>query len=436
MLFAPPVVLALALGSAPAAVGDGEGERISLEELAEHYRAQRDLMLAELGSQVDALMVEMERAAQVGARKDLARLADRLRALGPDCAPLLLAYLDPGLTARGPELLPSHQVALVLASLPAHGVTENLLVMLERASSEGRRNALVVLEQTTQPERVSPAIRALVERGSKSLLEPALIALARIGGDDNERFLGERLVGEDLELARTTLEAVTLARTTGVGGKVRVLLGSHGAAAPLAHQIAAYYAACEDVVDEGVCTAVLDLARDSRTSSEGARALVDLLARFQRHWDSKLKKDLKGLCSSSDAKLAESALVALTLSGDRRARRQLLEPYDDRIESQRDWARVWEERAAILYRIEDFKGAIKDYREALEAGSRSSRPLTDDYLGIARCYARMGKLKDAAKWIKDAPVSYMQLRALAEEPAFAELAAHPRYREDVFRLDD
>ena len=79
---------------------------------------------------------------------------------------------------------------------------------------------------------------------------------------------------------------------------------------------------------------------------------------------------------------------------------------------------------------------IRDYKQALATSSRSSRPMTDDFLGIARSYARMGKLKDAAKWIKDAPVSYMQLRALAKEPAFAELAAHPRYREEVFRLGD
>ena len=122
--------------------------------------------------------------------------------------------------------------------------------------------------------------------------------------------------------------------------------------------------------------------------------------------------------------------------GRRVAKRDLLEPYDDRVDSQNDWSRVWEERAAILYRIEDFKGAIRDYKQALATVSRSSRPMTDDYLGIARSYARMGKLKDAARWISDAPISYMQLRALAKEPAFAELAAHPRYREDVFRLDD
>jgi tetratricopeptide (TPR) repeat protein len=441
---APSSVLALALALAPAvtaavpsrAVSDGDGERVSLEGLAEHYGAQRDRMLAELRGQVTSLMSEMDQAARVGARKDLERLGERLRALGPGCAPLLLAYLDPGLPARGGELLPPHRVALVLASFPAHGVTEELLAMLTRGSPEGRRNALTVLEKTRHPERVGPAIRALVEGELKSLHEPALLALARIGGADNERFLGERLLGEDLELARLALEAATLARSTGLAGKVRILLASHSAGAPLALPLAAYFTACEEVGDEEVCTALLDLARDSRTSSEGARALVDLLARLRRHWDSKLKKALKGLTASSDRALAESALVALTLAGDRAARHELLEPYDDRIESQEDWALVWEERAAILYRIEDFKGAIKDYREALATSSRSSRPMTDDYVGVARCFARMGKLKDAAKWLEGAPLSYMQRRALAEDPVFAELAAHPRYREEVFRLDD
>ena len=327
-------------------------------------------------------------------------------------------------------------MAKVLASFPSHGVTEELLELLVRASPKGRRNALTVLEATRHPERVSPAIMQIVENRSDSLREPAMTALARIGGEANERFLGKQLLDDELLTARYALQAVTIARSTGVAGEVRVLLASPTASAPLALPLVAYYTACEEVVDEKVCTGLLGLARDSRTSSEGALALVGLLPRLQRHWNSKLKKDLKGLCSSSDRQLAESALVAMTLAGDRAAKRDLLEPYNDRIDSQNDWSRVWEERAAILYRIEDFKGAIRDYKQALATVSRSSRPMTDDYLGIARSYARMGKLKDAARWISDAPVSYMQLRALAKEPAFAELAAHPRYREDVFRLDD
>lgn len=430
------IVLPLVFGPLAVPDGDGEGERISLEELAEHFRAQRDRLLGELLGQVSALVAEMDQAARVGARKDLARLAARMGALGPGCAPLLLTHLDPGFEAPDHETTRSGHVARVLASFPSHGVTEDLLEMLVRASPTGRRNALTVLEATRHPERVSPAIRELVEERSGSLREPAMTALARIGGEANERFLGKQLLDDELLTARFALQAVTIARSAGVAGDVAVLLASPTASAPLALPLVAYYSACEEVVDEKVCTGLLGLARDSRTSSEGALALVELLPRLQRHWNSKLKKDLKVLCSSSDRRLAESALVAMTLAGDRGAKRDLLEPYDDRIDSQDDWSRVWEERAAILYRIEDFKGAIRDYKQALATSSRSSRPMTDDYLGIARSYARMGKLKDAARWIKDAPVSYMQLRALAKEPAFAELAAHPRYREDVFRLGD
>lgn len=432
------LVLAGPLSAVPSG-GDGADEtdgRRSLEEMLEHFRGRRDQLLAELKGQVSALVAQMDEAAERRDLEALDRLRQDLTRLGPECAPLLLPAIDPGPQAKSHLELRARHAVRVLSGFPLGAVTDELLALLRSASSEGKRNALRVLAHTAEPERVSPAIVALFETAGGSLRQDALNALARIGGEQNDAFLADQLAAADVEVVRFALGALTEARSTAAAARVLSLASSSTAAAPYALEIAAFYSACPDVVDGAVCTALLQLARDSRTDDAHAVRILELLPRFERRWPSSFKKDLKAVSQSSNRKVSEAALIALALTNDRGAKRDLLEPYNRRVADQPDWARVWEERADIWYRIGDFKAAIRDFQDALKVDATNSRPQTDNYVGIARCYARMGKEKDAAKWLNDAPVSYLQLRALALDPVFAEMAANPRYRRDVFHLDD
>jgi tetratricopeptide (TPR) repeat protein len=133
--------------------------------------------------------------------------------------------------------------------------------------------------------------------------------------------------------------------------------------------------------------------------------------------------------------LHEAALEALYLVGDKNARRELLQEYDTAIERNKTWPSSYEARANVLYKLHDWREAMKDYQKALQLSVGDIHAHTEEsYIGLARCYAQTGKLKEAAQNIEKAPVSMKRLAELAKEPAFAKLAENPKYR-GVFKIE-
>lgn len=427
------LVLCFALLAGGAAAPPESNERLSLEELLARYRVERDSLLGELRDRVDSAIRELDaRTENFGSEASLAKLMK----LGGPSAPLLVPALDPGPGSDDAKRARAKLVADVLREFGSPAITDNLLALLKTGTSEGRRNALRVLGSTPDPGRVGPEVRAYFEKAEGEARRPALEALAEIGGAENERFLGELLGSDDHQIAGFALAAMAEVANPSVAPSVLALVRRNAEAAQLVPEIVAYYRACPDVVDGDHCQALLALVKSKRPDTKSCVRLLELLPRFQRQWPSSLKKDLRSLADASERDVAEAALVALTLSGDRGAKRDLLGPYDQRCDEQKNFAKVFEERGDVLYRIENYKDAVKDYREALrlqrENGSRGTPGSLN--VQIARCYARMDKLKDAHDWLERAPISIAERRALATDPAFAPLLESPRYR-DVFRLE-
>lgn len=431
--FALALLLPLLAPPAPAAQAASD-ERLSLEDLLERYRGQRDARLGELRDQVGLLIAELETLGDKPAGAVLEARVARLRELGPSSAPLLVPYLDPGVDATAGFQLRAQLVARVLRDLPTFAVTNELLAILERGTVEGQLNTLRVLARSAEPERVGPVLREYATKQQGQQRESALMALAEVGGAENASYLGELLKKEDGELVRQVLAAVSAAATPAVEPGVLELVRSTSSGAAQVRGIVAYYQACPETVAEAQLDGLLALARGTRTSGDDAKLLLELICRFHESFSAAFKKDLRKVADGSDNNVAEGALIALVLSGDRGAKRELLETYDQRVAESRSWARAYEDRGDIYYRIEDYKSAKKDYEEALRTAANSSRDLAHVHLQIARCNALTGKLKDAKEWIEKAPITLGQRRALAKDPAFAELYANPRYRE-VFRLE-
>ncbi len=163
--------------------------------------------------------------------------------------------------------------------------------------------------------------------------------------------------------------------------------------------------------------------------------ILGLLAEAHEEWDSKLKRRLRKLAEASVPRIQDASLVALARSGDRSSRKKLLDPHDARIKRNATSASAWQERAQLNYKIAEYKDAIDDYTEAVRLGEARGYPRADNYIGVARCYAQLGKLRDAKAWLERAPISISALRGLARDPVFAEMLAHEEYRR-VFRLKD
>jgi tetratricopeptide (TPR) repeat protein len=130
--------------------------------------------------------------------------------------------------------------------------------------------------------------------------------------------------------------------------------------------------------------------------------------------------------------LREGALVVLYLVGDKSSRKELLAKYDEQIERNKDWPDSYAARASVLYRIADYREAIKDYQKAIQLAANDLRARQDTaYMGLARCYAMTNKLREAKSTIEKAPLSAKQLAALKRDPAFAKMVDDPKYK-DVF----
>ena len=71
------------------------------------------------------------------------------------------------------------------------------------------------------------------------------------------------------------------------------------------------------------------------------------------------------------------------------------------------------------------------FRQALGLTRDVPRPHPAPYVGLARAFARRGKLRDAAEWLRKAPIPVAELHKLADDPDFAELRAS-RYSKDAF----
>ncbi len=414
------------------------GEQLSLEELLEVYRGERDRVLEAYRDSVNMLVADLEAAHEKGSgrKSALAGYRKQLLDLGPAAAPLMVQFLDPGVAPAEAVEGRAFQVALVLEALPStRAITGNLLDILDRGSIEGRRNALRVLSASDDPQRVGPVLRELYAKSSDKYRGELLGAIARLGGKDNEAFVATILADEDARVVTLALKVLAEAKITDAAPRILELVQSTSAAARQVPRLLDYYRACHEIVDDEHCTALVALARSMVSDPGTVELLLEFLTEFQDRWNSKVKKEFKQLSSSTDQRIAEAALIGLAKGGDRGARKKLLAPYDDRIQNNVRLAQAWESRADLRYRIGDYKNAIKDYQEALKAGEAYGRTQPDVYVGLARCCARLGKLKDAHEWLDDAPLSIVMLRDLAKEPVFAEMVAHPKYGK-VFHLQD
>jgi tetratricopeptide (TPR) repeat protein len=196
-----------------------------------------------------------------------------------------------------------------------------------------------------------------------------------------------------------------------------------------------YYEACPKLLVGSHIDALIDLASTAATRTDDRAAILDILGRHPDEVDDDDRKRIRRISGAPAQELHEAALVCLSILGDRSARRELLDPYDDRLEKNKNWAKSYESRAYILYRIGDYREAIRDYKRALELMAVDQRTRQEEaHIGLARCYALSGKLREAAQTLVDAPMTAAEVAALGDDPDFAELRASSRYG-DIFNVD-
>jgi len=417
----PPVLLRL-----------DEGERESIEAFLARARAKQAELFARLGQELEALVKRLEALPLPSSREAREALISECVALGAEATPLFVRWLDVGEAALEKERFRAGALASAMQRMDTRAATGELLELLDRGPTEARVLAARVLENTSERERVRPRmVRAF--KGSTGQLRATLLRSLLKLADDDPALLDEVLGSTDDELLDVALAALAETRNAAAGERVMRLLADGEKAQSHALALLAYFEALPELMGSAQIKDLLALTTTTKVPVNVRLAIVDSLPLFVSSSSNELKKALDPLVEGPDSKLAEAARIVLARLGDRVAKRELLKPYDEVVKNNPKWSQSYARRADVLRRIGDWRDAEKDYKQALDLAKNETTPQTENYIGLARCAAAQGKFKDAAMWIRMAPILLPKLKELAKDPEFAKLRAS-KYG-DVFPQD-
>ena len=442
-----PATLALALCLPAPAADTVPADRRSLEELLAEERAAAEAQVEALRPRVETLLSSLSGlgGAKVGDPR-VRKIVDELAGLGSPGAVLLVGSLDPERATREALFVAGH-VTAALERMPTAAITRELLDLAQGGSARARSSAVRVLGATGDPRRVGPTLARLY-REDEGLRSAALAALCVLGGPDADGVLGGLLGGtEDPEQLGLALAALTGAIQEGrqPTATQRAFLdgllesaAARGLVTELVAHGRALAATGEGAVGEGTGSRYVALAADRLVDRADRVRLLRALPDLGLDWDRKLDALLEPQTKSAFDDLREATLVCLTLYGDKGARRDLLDPFDDGVKADKREPAPLEARGAMLLRIHDFGAAIADYKKAIKMyGDQNRSPYASNQarIGLAKAHVLAGDLRSASKTLEESALSTVQLRNLANDPDFAALVASDRYR-GVLRLRD
>lgn len=434
-----------------------ESDRQSLERLLEEIRLERTKRLQALRPQVTAIIASIDEVKSRGKTATTDSKKRELIALGPDAQPLLIPFLNPG---TGEAVTPGSRtrariVAEVMHDVPYKGVTDALLDEVRTGTGLSRAGALYALRATEEPERalrvLIPLIDTLSSRssdasgdgdgGNKSGLgdrgDGIYTTIACFGCPEASQFLAKEINGRNEDRRRMALEGIRYAPTQSGGPQILLLMASDNAA-PLADSIADYYAANEPLLEESDHVEGLTALALSEDISDDVRQSIFKILRLS---DAKLssthrRRIEKAFSDAAHPEVRRGALMLLARNGDRGSKRTLMDPFQERIDRDRNVAMVLRERAQVLHDIGEWSDAVKDWRLVmkLQQAGRNTGSDTIVFVGIAKSLARQRKFREAADYLGSSPLSLDALRALATDRDFLEMA-DSKYA-DAFHLEE
>jgi len=415
----------LALAQAPQ-------DRGSLQDYLVKARAQHELVLAGLKTKVDGLLREVDAAALARDEAALLALREKIAAIGVEGAALLLARLDPGATANESQKLAAATITASLQTLAPRGATDELVRMLANCSPDGRANIVRVLSSVPDNDVAARALAKLWREGPVEARGQVLAGLARMDAPEAAKVLDAAFADPRPEIVKQALDAVVLSSNPAQAPRVFAVLKNPNEAGRNVDAIARYYVNVPQALDEAAISAIVSFAADPAPRPEDRSRLLESLGPRVKDFTSDIKKSLRKLADMPGATTRESALVLLAIAGDGKAKRDVLSSYDELVQRNPEWAQSFEARGGVLYRMQEWKEARRDYEKSLELAARDLQGRRDiAAIGIARCYMQEGKAKDAADILRKAVLTPKQLAELARDPLFAPVVGNPKLRDSL-----
>lgn len=408
-----PLFLLLPLALAQAALA-----QMPLAELAKLARARAERSRPAQQKALEPFWADLSLDYKVN-QQHLDTKIGEVAALGDSVVPLLLEKLQP---SQGGET--------------ARNLAGNCRRVLERLDPGSFLDALVELANGNNELGRTEAIRLLGCAQAPQATTLLVDLLDRTAGED------KRLVVRSLRLQKAAAAAP----------KVVPMLASsdrHVREDVLAYLIAAHPPQVADTViqalanekDNKLLPSYVEYFAASVKAHDGAaRALLPLLDRDRLDWqDTKRLVQVLATVAPSDheptvrrlheildggdtSSLAVQAALTMRGLGDRQGVTKLKRTLDEQLRKpkRREEAALFEQRANLLFALDEYADAIADYEKALQFqdGLAMTRRA---YVGQMRCEARRKKLGNLTKLMKSSGMTVSEIEAIGnEDPVFQE----------------
>lgn len=410
-------------------------DRTSLEKLLAEQAAEARRLEAELTPRVVALLNSLQglSVAKPGDNR-LFQIEDELISLGAPATPLMVGVIDPGTRPSNSSLFLSARIANLLCEMPTTPITGTLIEIATSGTDRGRRNAIVVLGTSKQPERVGKVLSQLFRDDELGLELPALRSLAQLGGPHGQAALKEALSGS----TEVTAEALAALAQYGIGDSlplVRELLASDRSTQHAA-SLLLYFQSADFEIDSEDTKSLVRLASDPSLKKTVRIAILMALPDMRVDWAKTNAKLLTRTKEDLDSSLAQAALICLARFGHKTEKKDLLKPFKDAIDQDADKPQPLEDRGAIYILLHEYEDALRDFEKAIKVYADSGKNLYSSnkaFIGAARAQILNGDIRAAAKTLEESSLSTLQLRSLGVDPDFAPLVESEKYNE-VLRL--
>ncbi len=316
--------------------------------------------------------------------------------------------------------------AQALRELASPAATDDLLQLIQNETGTTRIHALLALESCPEPERAAPPLISLLDTSSDPTVQQALlISLARMGGKTAIARVRRSLDPSDPTKATIALSALAAAEVAEVAPELLTILQDSKGGAAMTGILAYYRTFPELLEDNDHLTALLSIMVERRATRSQVTAALELLLELRIKPRARSRNMASELSESRSSGVSELTLKWLASTGNKRALRTLLEPFDKNIEETPSYSAFHTRRANLLYEVGEYKQALEGYGKSILL-ARTGRS-DDAYLGAARCHARLGKFKSAAIALRNSSLKRSELSELTDDPAFKEMARKEQY---------
>lgn len=330
--------------------------------------------------------------------------------LGDSVVPLLLEKLQPAQGGSSARNLASN-CRRVLSYLDPASFVDALAEMARGSHDIARTEAIILLGYADTPQSAT-VLTDLLDTASDSNRTLIIRALRRLKAPSAAPKIVALLGSSDRRLREDVLGYLIAAKASNVADTVVQALTTESDDRLLPSFID-YFGACVKA-HVGATEALLPLLSRERIDWQDTRTLVGALATVAPKGHDQTIRKLHELIDGNDtSSLAVRAAVTLRDLGDKQGITRLNRTLDDKIRRRKRDSELYEQRASLLFAIEEFSDAANDYEKILDY-SEGAAMTRRAYVGLIKCEARRKKIQSMIKHMKASGMTLENFDSLAE----------------------